>query len=239
MSEVKIVSLDKKADEVFVSSGIAELDSLVGGFPRSRITELWGKESVGKTFLAMKLMANLSKGHKVLFIDSEYSLNKDRVVAVGADPANVDYVADSRLEAVCELLVEKVASNTYDVIILDSLALLTPMAVSDSEVGENNIGLFSRQIKHWIVKFRPQLAKSKTAFIVINQYREAIGLYTTLKPPGGTAWFHSCDLRLYLQSGSADKIVKDKEQIGQWTHVTVKKNKLGKPGGTTKFKLLF
>jgi len=172
-----------------------------------------------------------------LFVDTEYSLNKARVASLGADPKNVAYLADSQLERVCEALIEAVGK--YDVIILDSLAMLTPLAVANAEVGERSIGLFSLLLKHWIVKFRPLLSTSKTAFVALNQYRPAIGLYVTEQPPGGMAWAHSCDIRIKLSTNSNDKIMDGKTQIGHTVTATVKKNKLAPPATSTKIKILY
>lgn len=237
-TEEHIGSLDDKAEESFVESGISEIDELLGGgFARGRITELWGVEGVGKTHIATMFMASLSKTQKVLYVDAEYALNKARVRDLGADPRNIAYYANSGLEQVCELLVKSVGK--YDVIILDSLAALTPVAVADSEVGERSIGLFSLLLKHWILKFRPVLAKSKTAFIMLNQYRPPIGLYVSEQPPGGMAVRHACDVRIKLTSNAADKITSSGEPTGHWVHLTVKKNRLGKPGLSTKVKVSY
>jgi len=190
---------------------------------------------VGKTYLVTQLMANISKDKKILYVDTEFALNKARVAEIGADPKNIDYYADSRLERVCELLVDSIGK--YDVIILDSLAFLTPLSVANAEVGERSIGLFSLLLKHWVLKFRPKLGMSKTAFIAINHHRPAIGLYVTEEPPGGKAWHHACDVRLKMVSNSADKVVKAGKPVGHWIHIQVKKSKVSKPQTTTKIML--
>lgn len=237
--EPVIGKLSDKAEERFVESG-TELDAIIGGgFPRGRITELWGREGVGKTYLATILMANMSKDYKVLFVDTEYSLNKARVAALGADPSNIQYLADSRLERVCEALLEAVRSNQYDCIILDSLAMLTPLSVENAEVGERSIGLFALLLKHWVVKFRPLLSVSKTAFVALNQYRPPIGMYAIEQPPGGMAWMHSCDIRVKLSTNAADKIMDGKVQTGHKVTCTVKKNKLAPPHQTCKIKVTY
>lgn len=236
-TEPVISKLSNKADEDFIPSG-TELDKLMGGgFPRGRITELWGKEGVGKTHVATLLMANISKDKKVLFVDTEYSLNKHHVEALGADSNNIEYIADSRLERVCELLVDAVGK--YDVIILDSLAMLTPLTVENQEVGERSIGLFALLLKHWVVKFRPALSASRTAFIALNQFRPNVGMYAVIEPPGGKAWAHAVDIRIYMTTASADKIKEGKKQIGHWVHCAVKKNKLAAPGTEVKVKIIY
>lgn len=231
-----ISSLADKADEKFIPTGITELDEILGGgIYRGRITELWGEQGVGKTHVVTKIMANMSKDQKILYIDSEFALNKDRVKELGADPNNINYIASSHLEDMCELMINVVGA--YDLIILDSLAFLTPLTVDTSEVGENAIGLFSRLIKHWVIKFRPRLGQSKTAFIAINQYRKPIGLYVKPESPGGTSWHHVVDVKIYLTKNEGDKIMQGTDRIGHWVHAEIKKNKLGKPFQRTKFKV--
>lgn len=233
-NEPKIASLDSKTDERFIPTGIKELDEILGGgIYRGRITELWGEQGVGKTHVVTTIMANMSKDQKVLYIDSEFALNKDRVAELGADPKNIDYIASSHLEMVCELMIDQVGK--YDLIILDSLAFLTPLTVDTQDVGENAIGLFSRLIKNWVVKFRPRLGQSKTAFIAINQYRKPIGMYVKPESPGGTSWHHVVDVKIWLSSNAADKIMKGTERTGHYVHAEVRKNKLGKPFQKTKF----
>lgn len=231
----KIISLDDKADENFISTGVPEIDDLIGGIPRGRITEFWGQEATGKTHLASTILANVSKDSKVLYIDTEFALNKERVRALGAETSNISYIADSRLERVAELLINSV--DKFDLIILDSLAYLTPTTVDSNEVGENSIGLFSRLIKHWIVKFRPRLGVSKTACVVINQYRKPLGMYVKAEPPGGTSYHHAVDVRLQLTSNSSDKILKDGEQVGHFVNILVVKSKVSQPFTKSKYRL--
>lgn len=235
-TEPTIMSLDDKQTEQFIATGIPEIDELIGGgVYRGRITEVWGQEGVGKTNMVIRILANVSKDHKVLFVDSEFALNKEHVRALGAEPKNISYVADSRLERVAELLIGAVGD--YDLIILDSLAYLTPATVDGADVGENAIGLFARQIKHWIIKFRPRLGVSKTAFIAINQYRKPFGLYAKPEPVGGTSWHHAVDVRLHLTANSADKIMDGTKRVGHWVNVEVKKSKVSPPFLKTKYKL--
>ena len=230
----KISSLSDKADERFIPTGIKELDEILGGgVYRGRITELWGAEGIGKTHVATKLLANLSKDQNVLYIDSEFALNKERVKELGADPDHINYVAHAHLEEVCELMIREVGN--YDVIILDSLPALTPLVIDTEAVGGNTIAIFARLIKHWIVKFRPRLGTSKTAFVAINQYRPSIGLYAKIEPPGGMVWRHAVDVRVYLTSNSGDKVEKAGQRTGHYVHAELRKNKLGRPFQKTKF----
>lgn len=235
---IKVGTLADKADESFISSGIKELDDLIGGgFAVGRITELWGKEGVGKTHLVTQFMANISKDKKILFCDTEFALNKTRVTEMGANLKNIDYFASSHLEEVCKLMTDSVGK--YDVIILDSLAFLTPKTVADQDMGERSIGLFALLLKQWVLQFRPKLGTSKTAFIAINQYRPAIGMYIVEESPGGKAWHHATDVRIRLTTNSADKIMEGKVQLGHWVHLIVKKSKVSQPFMETKVKVLY
>lgn len=231
-----VQTLDTKKEQEFLATDIEAIDGLIGGIPRGRITEFWGQEKVGKTTLVIDIMSKL-KDKKILFIDAEFALNKDRVVQIGANPKNIDYVADARLEKVCELLIESVGK--YDLIILDSLAYLVPETVMQAEVGERSIGLYSLLIKHWLAKFRPRLAVSKTAFIAINQYRKPIGLYVKPEAPGGTSWHHAVDVRAYLASNSGDKIIEDKEIVGHWLNIKIVKSKVSQPHLTSKYRVSY
>lgn len=234
--DVPIISkLSDKKTEEFIPSGIPQLDAIIGGgFYRGRVTEIAGEEGTGKTHIVSKLMAEISKDQKILFCDAEFSLNKDRVEALGADSANIDYIADSRLENVCEQITNNIGS--YDVIILDSLASLIPMTVEEQEVGSSaNIGLFARLIKQFVMKMRPRLGRSNTALIVINQMRKPIGMYAKVEFPGGKAWHHVVDVRIRVTSNSSDKVVSKGVRTGHYAHLEITKSKVAQPYLTTKY----
>lgn len=235
--ELIVMQLSEKKDESFIPSGEPVLDAIMGGgFYRGRITEISGNAGVGKTHLVSKLMANMSKEHKILYIDSEFSLNKERVRALGADPENISYVADSRLEKVCEFTAASVGK--FDVIILDSLASLTPLTIDTQAIGESsNIGLFARLVKQWVMKLRPRLGESNTAFIVINQMRKPIGLYATIELPGGMAFSHVCDVRLRLSTNSSAKIEAKGIRTGHWVTAECTKSKVSQPFVKAKFRI--
>jgi recombination protein RecA len=235
-NEPQIINLGDKKVEEFIPFGIKELDDMIGGIPRGRITELWGSEGCGKTHTMSKILA-ANPDLKALVVDAEFAINAERIASFGVNMKNIDFIQDARLERVSELILKSVGK--YDLIFLDSLAFLTPTTVDNAEVGENAIGLFSRLIKHWVVKLRPRLGVSKTALVVINQYRAPLGLYVKAEPPGGKAYHHAVDLRLYLTSNSADKIMSSGVQTGHWVHVEVKKSKVSQPFVTTKYKLTY
>lgn len=233
---VKTVSL---ANVAYLTTGVEEVDELIGGWARGRITELWGNPGVGKSHLLSKTMAAMGKDEKVLYIDSEFSLYKPRLEQVGVDLSKIDIVQDGRLEKVTEFVIDKVGH--YDLIIIDSLAKFIPLNVSTQEVGENSIGLFARQVKHFEAKLKPRLAISKTALVVINQARAGMGMYQPSKPQGGFAWEHAIDIRIKLSKGPAveQQVAGVKNQVAHWVVLDVQKSRLTKPHISTKFKVIY
>lgn len=236
---VVVGELAKLGEVQYVSTGVTELDDMLHGWPRGRITELWGNPGVGKSFLLAKTMAALPDKAKCLYIDAEYSLVKDRLEKLGVDTKKVAIVQDGRLEKVTEYILEAVANNTYDLIIIDSLAKLIPMVVEGQEVGENAIGLFARQVKHFEAKLKPRLAHSKTALVVINQARAGFGPMAPAKPQGGFAWEHAIDIRIKLFKGANNQIKKQEKGVqlrtGHWCSATIEKSRVTSPYLSTRF----
>lgn len=228
-------SLSQLKDVKFISSGIAEIDELIGGYAIGRITELWGNPGVGKSHAIAKALAGLD-GKKALYVDAEFALVKERLVALGVDTKKVDVVQDARLEMVADMIVDSIGK--YDMIIIDSLAALTPMTIGASETGTNTIGLFARQVKHFVAKLKPKLALSKTAVVVINQARAGIGVMVKQKPQGGFAWEHGVDVRLRFSTKSSDKIDLKGRQ-GHRVTVSVDKSRLTPPRITAQFEVIY
>lgn len=222
-------------EEEYISTGIKELDDMVKGFARGRITEVWGNPGIGKSYLLGKTMSALDG--KCLYVDAEFSLVKQRLADLGVKLEQVEYIQDGRLEVVAERILEAVGA--YDLIILDSLAKLIPMTVETSEVGTNAIGLFARQVKHFEAKLKPRLAVSKTAFVVINQARAGMGAMAPSKPQGGFAWEHAIDIRIKLSKPLGSKqehVIKGQKVFtGHLVQATVEKSRLTPPYLQTKF----
>ena len=235
--ELRVGTLADIPAEGYVSSGVPEVDGVLGGgFPRGRITQIWGNPGVGKSYLLAKTMARLD-GH-ILYIDCEYALNKARLKSLGVDLSKVDYVADSRLEKVAEQVLASV--QNYDLVIIDTLAKLTPMTVQQNEVGTSAIGLAARQIAHFEAKLRPKIYEHRTAVIGINQVRANFGMGpVTTQAFGGWAWGHTVDLSLKLVKGANNKVYKQvagvKSETGHWATVKVEKSKVSTPFAETKF----
>lgn len=238
MSKDKVIKMSEVAPISFVSSGVAEIDELTGGYPKGRVTQVYGLAGVGKTSLMVKCLAEMSKTSKVLYCDVENAINVERVKEMGGNLTKIDYDNQSILEDVCELIRKKLGK--YDVIVLDSIAMLVPQAEHDGEIGEAHVGLKPRRLGQWLRMIEGDLAKTKTALILINQMRRTMELYgEKYILPGGMQLEFSSSLKLQLTTTAKDRIVVDKKRVGHWINVKVTKSKVGTPFVETKFKLLY
>lgn len=250
----------KKASELapvsFITTGIAEIDEILkpkgsktpGGFPKGRVTEIYGMEGVGKTSVTLQSIAGMQKaGLNALFIDTENALNPSRAKELGVD---LDKLSVST-EAVAEKIIDIVLAyiSQFDVIVIDSLAGMVAAAEFDEEGIEDSggtfMGLKARIMGQFMRKVVKPLADSGCALIFINQERmnlQPFGKKTFT--PGGKAVPYATSLRIELKSGRvADKITKtvkgEKVTGGQWVTATIRKTKVGTPDVETKFKLLY
>jgi recombination protein RecA len=237
--DAPIKSMTNYPEVKFVTTGVESLDKICGGFPRGRISEVYGKKSVGKTTLTMLMLAVISKDHKVLFIDAENALNVARMAELGADLSNIDFSTEYVLDDVGELILANM--HKYDAIILDSVAGTIGRTEESSTVGDHNVGqkgkvmnsLFSRRIPG-------PLAKTKCALILINQLRDSFNMYgDKTYTPGGKAIEYAASLRIELNTLAADRITEGKEQVGHWVTAKVTKSKVSIPYRTARFKILY
>lgn len=236
--EIKLGTLADIPDEEYLSSGVAEIDAVLGGgFPRRRITQIYGQPGVGKSYLLARTMAVVNG--KILYVDSEYALNRVRLASLGVPMSKIDYMPSSELEKVAEYVIENV--DKYDLIIIDTLAKLTPTTISNNEVGNASaIGLAARQIGHFEAKLRPRLYNSHAAVIGINQVRANMGMGPVQTQAfGGWAWSHAIDVSLKLYKDANNKIYKTvagaKSESGHYCSVKVEKGRVGTPLAVTKF----
>lgn len=234
-----IQSMEEYPPIEFITSGVKEIDDTTGGFPRGRITEVYGKKSVGKTTLMMYMLAKISKDDKVLFFDAENALNKNRLVELGANISNIDFATTSILEDIGQMMLDNLSK--YDVIILDSVAGTITKTESQSDIGDHVVGVKGKVMNSIFSRRLPEVvAKSGCTLLLINQLRDSFSMYGEKQyTPGGKAIEYAASLRLQLNTVSGDKITKDKEIIGHWVTVTVAKSKVSKPHATCRFKLLY
>jgi recombination protein RecA len=225
-----------------ISTGAITLDIAlgVGGVPRGRIVELYGPESSGKTTLALHIAAEAQKaGGRAAFIDAEHALDKYWAKNLGIDIKElVLSQPDSGEQAleICELLVR---SKQFDIIIIDSVAALTPQCEIDGELGDSHIGAQARLISKAMRGLCGLVHTSDTCVIFINQIREKIGVMfgSPEVTPGGRALKFYSTMRIDVRRIGA---IKDGENsIGQEVRAKVVKNKVAPPHEFAKYKIYF
>ena len=176
-----IMRLGNQASEKIpvISSGCLSLDIAlgVGGFPKGRVAEIYGPESSGKTTLALHVVAEAQKlGGTAAFIDAEHALDTSYASRLGVDTDNLLVSQPDYGEQALEIAEILIRSNGVDVIVIDSVAALTPKAEIDGNVGDSHMGLQARLMSQAMRKFTGVLSKSNTVLIFINQIRMKIGV---------------------------------------------------------------
>lgn len=233
-------------DEVqWLSTGIPAFDALTM-IPKGRLTQIEGRYSVGKTTLCLNMIAGL-KDRKVLYIDSEASLNPSLLVKLRLDPAKFElYNKSAYLEDISKILRDAVKSGKYDLIVLDSLAMTTTKTVAESDITASNIGQKAKVFNKTLELLMGDLRDSKTALVIINQTRDKIGTYTPeTYTPGGSGKDYNASLMISLKTikswrfGRTAADTKAKKFIGQEVEATIIKSKVNTPWRTAKFKLYY
>lgn len=217
----------------FIPTGLGTLDDLTGGFPRSRITELYGLQGVGKTTLTLMSIAAATKaGLKVVFIDCENAWNGPRAIELGVDPKKVAVMPVSMLEEVNDILLGEV--HTFDMIIVDSVAAMVPRAEIEGEAGDSHVGLKARLMGQLVRRVNAELSKSKCAVVFINQLRESMEMYAPkFNTTGGYALRYFSSLRIELKTTAKDRLEKtvkgQKVRYGHSVTAIIIKSRVCKP----------